>query len=452
MEIKRYYHIHCPDGVISKYSLIVLDSDNIPFLPLTDFYDDQMGRVGDKTTLSYLTSLESFFSWLDSYGKYQEENVKWNDEPHCIRSIVQDYLNKELECKVRDKDKYRLVSLTNKSPNTVMRFLSALKAFYKSMIRLKQYPHPNPLLHTEDILDAFDEHLEGVRKDKPRLPSTAGTEEPISHRRLTDSYFKVINEEWIPIIIGDWDLPYKIYNAGKSISWSFRDEVITRLLFETGARATEVIELTFNDYRTRANKLEARAFNKGSHKKRTKFIRFSQETLKLLIRYVNNERKFCVNGNQGFHDIPAEEPIFVTSHGKPFNYPAFYAQWKKVIKAADLKLNPHKARHWHVTTMMKSIFETSKDDAEIARKKEELFQYMRWRDKSTMEVYEHYFNELELGNVQTEFFDKMKQREEEYLSKKSRGEKKKHKVVSTIESTTKENERWLAEIYEGMTS
>lgn len=453
MNSKRYVHIWCPAGVESKYSVIVLDPQNSPFLPLTDFYADLIGRVGDKTALSYLTSLESYFSWLDVYARYQGRNVRWDEHPEIVRETIQDYLFNEMDCKVRDKDSYRLVSLTNKSPNTVSRILSALKAFYKTMIRLKYYAYANPLLHAEDFLEVYQELQRGIRKDKPRLPDAAGTEEPIQHhRRLTDSYFKVVNEEWIPIIIGDWDLPYKIYNAGKRIGWSIRDEVITRLLFETGARASEVIELTFGDYRMRANQTEARAPNKGSHKKRTKYIRFSQETLKLLIRYVNSERKKSTKFNLGFDDVPEDEPIFVTEHGRPFKYPAYYAQWQKIVGAAGLKLNPHKARHCYVTTMMRSIFETSKDDAEIARKKKELIQYMRWRDEATIEVYEHYFNEIEFGEVQTNIFNNMRQKEIEYTTKRNSAAKKIAKVVPMLKSVeTTEEENWLLELMEGIT-
>ncbi|MFE0555109.1 hypothetical protein ACFW1P_04120 [Paenibacillus sp. NPDC058910] len=34
------------------------------------------------------------------------------------------------------------------------------------------------------------------------MPKEAGTEEPLSFRKQTDSYFKIINEEWVPEIIG----------------------------------------------------------------------------------------------------------------------------------------------------------------------------------------------------------------------------------------------------------
>ncbi|MCY9659511.1 site-specific integrase [Paenibacillus chondroitinus] len=198
------------------------------------------------------------------------------------------------------------------------------------------------------------------------------------------------------------------------------------------------------------NPLEAQSFNKGSHKKRTKFIRFSQETLKLLIRYVNTERKACVKGVLSFKDEAENEPIFVTIHGRPYTYHTFYAQWQKIVKAAELQLNPHKTRHWHVTNMMRGIFETASTDAEIARKKKELIHYMRWRDESTIEVYEHYFNEMEFGEVQAEIFDKMRQKEQEYLSKKGKKRRKSKKAVTPETLLQTEDEDWLNEIFEGM--
>ncbi|WP_251036062.1 hypothetical protein [Paenibacillus sp. ISL-20] len=114
------------------------------------------------------------------------------------------------------------------------------------------------------------------------MPQLAGTEEPISFQRETDSYFKIINEEWVPEIIGDWDLPSRIYQAGELRGWNLRDEVITRFMFETGARISEILELTIGDYRKRSDIHELAATNKGSFIQRIKFIGISPETLKLL--------------------------------------------------------------------------------------------------------------------------------------------------------------------------
>jgi hypothetical protein len=57
----------------------------------------------------------------------QGKQVEWDDSPDIIRIAIEDYLMNEMVCKVREKDTFRFVNRTNKSPNTVNRFLSALK-------------------------------------------------------------------------------------------------------------------------------------------------------------------------------------------------------------------------------------------------------------------------------------------------------------------------------------
>ncbi|XEC92502.1 tyrosine-type recombinase/integrase [Paenibacillus tarimensis] len=164
----------------------------------------------------------------------------------------------------------------------------------------------------------------GERGNRPRMPKAAGTEEPLSYRKQTDSYFKIINEEWVPEIIGDWDLPYRIYQAGDSKGWRLRDEVITRFMFETGARISEILELTVGDYRKRSDMHELAATNKGSFKRRIKFIRISPETLKLLIKYVNSERRQFASTQVKFNDLPDGEPLFLSTRGTPYTYSVLF--------------------------------------------------------------------------------------------------------------------------------
>lgn len=108
--------------------------------------------------------------------------MHWSDLEEKIRVAVEDYLMHEMNCMVHDKDSFRLVNLTNISPNAISRFLSALKSFYKSMIRLKEYSYSNPLMDCQNILHNYKEELRGVRDDKLSLPSVTGTEKPIIHR------------------------------------------------------------------------------------------------------------------------------------------------------------------------------------------------------------------------------------------------------------------------------
>ncbi|WRU96252.1 site-specific integrase [Priestia filamentosa] len=420
MELSKYYYMYCPKDVKSRYHLLVFDRQNQSFLPLTDFYHDCKGRISESSALSYLQNLLPFFTWLDVYSKYQGETVHWNDEPDAIRVAIEDYLMEEMTCKVREKDSFRFVNRTHKSPNTVNRFLSSLKSFYKSMNQLKQYEHPNPLIDAHSVLHEYKNHTEGVRVGKPRMPDVAGTEDPTPHRRLTDSYFKLINEEWQPEIIDDPHLPYQVYQAGKQVKWSLREMVIARLLFESGARASEVIEVTIGDYRNRKSFQELRTFTKGSHGRRVKFLRFSKDTVKLLIRYINTERKRLDTLHRTFDNLPDEDPIFLTKTGLPFTYPSWYYHWSKAIKASGLKINPHKTRHWFVTTRLREIYNISTTENEVVQRRTQLIKYMKWKQEDTIKTYEHHFDKEKHRKAHDSMLDNMKEKEREYLQQKQK--------------------------------
>lgn len=424
----NYKYHYCPEGIESRYELLVFNGENVPFIPLTEHYHDCIGRIDKSSALSYLKCLLPFFHWLDKFSSYQGKRVKWNNPPEAIRVAVEDYLMNEMGCKVRDKDTFRFVSRTSKSPNTVNRFLSALKSFYKSLIRLKQYNYSNPLIDSYAILDEFKSQTEGVRKDKPRMPSEAGTEDATPHRRLTDSYFKLINEEWQPEIIDDPCLPSQVYQAGKKGNWSLREFVIARMLFETGARASEVIELTVDDYRSRKDFQEVSTFNKGSHGRRVKFLRFSKDTVKLLMRYINKDRIQYDEFQRTFEELPNEAPIFLTELGTPFSYEAWYYHWRRAIEECEIKLNPHKTRHWFVTTRLREIYNTSKTEAEIKQRTNELIKYIKWKNTDTIKIYEHYFDEEKHREAHDQMLENMKELENEYIEQK----KSKRKKIPTL--------------------
>ncbi|MES5845172.1 MULTISPECIES: site-specific integrase [unclassified Bacillus cereus group] len=431
--MSKYWYDYCPDGVESRFELLVFNCKNQPFLPLTEHYHDCIGRISKSSALSYMQCLLPFFTWLEQFSNFQGKRVKWDDSPDIIRIAIEDYLMNEMACKVREKDTFRFVNRTSKSPNTVNRFLSALKSFYKSLIHLKQYKYLNPLIDSYNILNDYKSNIEGVRKDKPRMPSEAGTEDATSHRRLTDSYFKLINEEWQPKIIGDIHLPYHVYQAGKKVNWSLREVVIARMLFETGARASEVIELTIGDYRSRKSFQEASTFNKGSHGKRVKFLRFSKDTVKLLMRYINTERKQYDELQRNFDILPDEVPIFLTELGSPLTYESWYYHWDKAMKECEIRLNPHKTRHWFVTSRLQEIYNTSNTEADIKQKKNELIKYIKWKDEETIKVYEHYFDEENHRKAHDEMLESMVQQEQEYLKQK-KNKSKKNPNLTVIEN------------------
>jgi hypothetical protein len=70
--------VYCPEGVSSKYLLIVFDESKEAFIPLTEFYHDQVKRISESSVVAYLNTLEPFFYWLKHKSRYKERNVLWD--------------------------------------------------------------------------------------------------------------------------------------------------------------------------------------------------------------------------------------------------------------------------------------------------------------------------------------------------------------------------------------
>jgi hypothetical protein len=61
-EMASFFHVYRPEGVNSKYRLIVFDESKEAFIPLTEFYHDQVKRISESSVIAYLNPLEPFFT------------------------------------------------------------------------------------------------------------------------------------------------------------------------------------------------------------------------------------------------------------------------------------------------------------------------------------------------------------------------------------------------------
>lgn len=130
--------------------------------------------------------------------------------------------------------------------------------------------------------------------------------------------------------------------------------------------------------------------------------------------------------------------MFLTERGTPFSYQAWYPHWNKVMKMMGIRLNPHKTRHWYVTTTMREIYNISKTNAEINQRKDELIKYMKWKQKDTIEVYEHHFDEERYRSFHDKMLENIAEKEKEYIEQPK--QKRNNKPHLTAVDTAKETE------------
>ncbi|WP_419879511.1 hypothetical protein [Brevibacillus centrosporus] len=249
-------------------------------------------------------------------------------------------------------------------------------------------------------------------------------------RILQLMFTRLQGENWIPQIVDDVKLPGIILLGGSRLKrWGLREECITRLLFESGGRVSEVIGLTLGDWYSRGLLREANAFSKGSNGRRVKFLRWNNETSKLLQRYFDTERrKHDPNGYRLEDYLKLNHkkkidllsvPLFLTNRGTVYTSKTYRENyWNPACRNAGIDADVHQARHWYVTMSMRTIYETSHTNADVQRRLRELIEYMKWKKGWEMiEVYQHYFDVQRHLEIQDKVHNLMEQSKKEALNR-----------------------------------
>ncbi len=292
---KAYWFASRPGEVEHQHPFLVFDGQDQLHVPLTIFGKEALMRVSKKTVQGYLYAILPFFCYLENDVWQVRTGRQWNNSPHQVHQAVEDYLVQSLQCKVQThRHGFQLVSITSGTHSTIRIFLSGLKLFYQVMYQREYYSFSNPLVDAmTTTIAAIGARLEH-EDESPRMPEMSGVVDARPKKRLSDSYFKLTHEDWVPQIIDDPLLPNLIIEGGKKLPLKgrrLREECVTWILFESGARISEVSGLMLGDWVARGMLREADTFNKGSYGRRTKFLSFSHETVKLLKRYFDSERQ-----------------------------------------------------------------------------------------------------------------------------------------------------------------
>jgi integrase len=394
------------------HPVLVFNRRNELHFPLTVFAGEAVKRSSSGTARLYLNVLIPFFDWLETDESEGRVHRSWDDPPEAIRQGVGDYLVERLKCKVKEHHAgFQIVSLTDGTRTTVRVFLSAFKLFYGIMRAQHRYQHTNPLVDGPATVLADVEGRIASSDSLPRVPEVSGVVPP-RKRRLSDSYFKLVGESWTPQVIDDPEFPARILSGGRSVGWRLQEECITRILFESGCRVSEVAGLSLGDWAARGLLQEAQAFSKGSHGRRVKFIRFSAATAKLLRRCFDTQRRQLDHNHyaldeylhpaQGHSVNPHHVPLFLCRRGTQLTPKAFREGcWNSACRAAGIEADIHQARHWYVTQVIRSIYETSQTQSEIDRRLRELIGYMGWKSGwETLQAYQHYFDPQRHAEIQ----------------------------------------------------
>jgi hypothetical protein len=242
-----------PATIAHAHPVLVFDPYDRLHLPLTRFGKEAYARLSPSTALAYVRSLLPFFTELDTRG--EDDGPRWRLSPAEVRRAVDDYLVRRLHCHVcTHRAGFELVAITAGTRSRVRMFLSALKLFYRTMQTTGAYPFANPL--EDRVAGTAVPVEEGLTEDGawPRMPDISGVAAPRRTPRLSHSYFRLVGDAWLPQIVDDPALPARVLAGGRRLpGWRLRDECVTRLLFESGGRVSEITGLTLGDWVARGD-------------------------------------------------------------------------------------------------------------------------------------------------------------------------------------------------------
>ena len=167
---------------------------------------------------------------------------------------------------------------------------------------------------------------------------------------------------------------------------------MTRILFESGARISEVVGLTLGDWIARGMTQEALASAKEATGDVSSFSSFRQippsyfdeERCQLDPHRYTLEAYLTLIKNKQID--PQTVPLFLTAQRSALS-PKVYREhaWNPACRASGIDADVHQARHWHVTLAVRFIYETATTEGEVQRRLQELVEYMsgevriRWR-------------------------------------------------------------------------
>jgi site-specific recombinase XerD len=406
--------LRCIFGNQGDFPIQVVRADGLPEVALTVFANDLSRSLAAGSVRGYVRELLVFANWALGDSIATVNQWRLYGDPREVRNLLREYLTVVGECRVTQRPdtlglRVSYVNITQQTKINVRLLLASLKRLYEVLIDRGLYSFGNPLIH-EDAAQALAEFRRGEREavraatGRVRMPAISGVDEPPADLRLSQNYFRLVNREWQPKSIDDPNFPSQVYAAGQEFGWSLRELCAVRTLFESGARISEVFDLTAADWSTSHFMNRFLARNKGSHGCRVKTLVVSNPTAKLYRRYFDDDtagrcaldpgRLTVARLSSMLRSTTAqlhEIRIYLTARGSPMNAKLFRDHyWKPALKRAGIDADPHLCRHWFVTNALRHIETVAKTESELCRHKEELIQYMAWRSgERTLKAYEH---------------------------------------------------------------
>ncbi len=243
--------------------------------------------------------LDQFENYLFLEKKYSQNTItSYKKDLENFLSYTKKNIKK---IKKEDIKNYIQTISKNKSSKSVSRNISSIKSFYKFL-----------------QIDSYITKNEAIDIAKPKIQK---------------SLPKVLTEEEIN----------KLLNFPLNDAYSYRNKAMLELMYSSGLRVSELINLKVNDIDHEMNLV--RIFGKGSKERVIPLGTYAEKALKT---YINEYRTALIKNKSTNY-------LFLSSRGDKMTRQAFFKILKKIAKEQNIKTNfsPHTLRHSFATHLLK---------------------------------------------------------------------------------------------------
>ena len=377
----------------------VVDQDGLPHVELTAYACRSPRHHSPRTAYAYTGEVVTFASRAESDPVVRCQGWRLLGPPDEARRVISHVLAVEMRCALvvsRDRLGFETCSVkpTWQTGRGLERLLAALRSFYVVLRLHGFYPHANPM-EAAGAWAAIEAKVraeaEAFRRahGRERMPPESGVDAPmpVVERRSSAAYFRLRGERWLPAVLDDPALMGDVLAAGEQWGWCLRETALVRVLFDAGPRVGEVCALTLADWRPSGFLREMLACNKGSLGRRTKRLILTDRTVKVLRRYVDEERSRLDPCGRRLADFQradaaelAGEPLFLTAAGTALDPDHFRRDfWTPALRASGIVLRCHQVRHWFVTQALSALAAGARSEAQLVHDRQAFRELMAWR-------------------------------------------------------------------------
>src|SRR6266487_6582930 len=129
--------------------------------------------------------------------------------------------------------------------------------------------------------------------------------------------------EWVTELLDCPDLPDRFLAVAEKAQFCLRDQVIVRLVCDSGARPSEVIQLSIGEWRTCGCQQKILIASQSRRDQGARFLYFSSVSAKLMLNYINVDRKQYDLQHRELKLLADTDSLFLSKHQREYTYKAF---------------------------------------------------------------------------------------------------------------------------------